>query len=128
MLLAQRFLRTETEALKTGRISFAQSAMAALSAGDWPGNVRELHNCIRRALSVCTSKKITAEDLGLGGCIPDPTEDKFLTLQQARDQAEQHCVRKALMLTGSNISETAKLLNTSRPTLHDLIKKHDLRT
>ena len=73
MLLAQHFLRIETEALKTGRISLTQSAMAALSAGDWPGNVRDLHNCIRRALSVCTSNKITAEDLGLGGCLPGPS-------------------------------------------------------
>ncbi|MDY6823998.1 MAG: sigma 54-interacting transcriptional regulator [Thermodesulfobacteriota bacterium] len=100
MLLAQHFLRIETEALKTGRISFTQSTMAALFASDWPGNVRGLQNCIRRALSVCTSNKITAEDLGLGHCLPDQAEDKFLILQQARDQAEQHCARNALMLTG----------------------------
>ncbi len=127
MLLSHHFLRTESETMKTGRMAFSQSAMAALSSGDWPGNVRELQNCIRRALSVCTNNKITAEDLGLGGCLPNQAEDQLLTLQQARDQAEQQCVRKALMLTGNNISEAARLLETSRPTLHDLIKKHDIR-
>ena len=127
MLLAQHFLRIETEALKTGRISFAQSAMAALSAGDWPGNVRELHNCIRRALSICSNHKITNQDLGMGGCLPELDEKKLPSLQQAREQAENQCINKALMLTGNNISKAAKLLEVSRPTLHDLLKKHGIR-
>ncbi len=130
VLLAHHFLRTEADALRAGRVSLTPSAVAALSAVDWPGNVRELHNSIRRALSVCSGNRITPEDLALGQGRPDQdkSEEQFLTLQQARDRAEQNCVRKALMLTGNNISEAARLLETSRPTLHDLIKKHGIRT
>ena len=128
VLLAQHFLQTEGERLKSGQVSFYPSAMAALSVYDWPGNVRELQNAIRRALSICNGRKIGSEDLGLGECLPDQGEEKFLTLQKARDQAEQECVRKALMLTGNNISEAAKLIQTSRPTFHDLIKKHGIKT
>ena len=127
MVLAQHVLRNEAESLKAGRISFSPGAMAALSAHEWPGNIRELQNRIFRALSVFSDKIITRENLGLDSCQPDQTAETFYTLQEARNQAEQHCVRKALMMTGNNISQAAKLLKTSRPTLHDLLKKHDIK-
>jgi two-component system NtrC family response regulator len=127
VFLAQHFLRAGSEDLKTGRAAFSPSALAALSAADWPGNVRELQNCIRRGLSISSGRKITAEDLGLEAFLPQQAERRFLTLQQARDQAEENCVRKALAVAGNNISEAARLLEISRPTLHDLIKKHGVR-
>jgi len=128
MVLAQHFLRSETQSLKAGRISFSPGAIAALSAHDWPGNVRELQNRICRALSIFSDKIITRENLGLGTCQLDPAAESFSTLQEARNQAEQRCVRQALMLTGNNISQAAKLLKISRPTLHDLLKKHDIKS
>ena len=65
MILAQHFLRDESQTLKSGRISFSPGAMAALSAHDWPGNVRELQNCIRRTLSIFSGNTITPDELGL---------------------------------------------------------------
>lgn len=124
ILLSHHFLQTESAHLKTGRISFSPSAMAALSAADWPGNVRELHNCIRRALSVCTAGTIMPEDLGLNGRLPEQGRETLLTLQQAREKAEQRCIKTAMILTDNNISQAARLLEVSRPTLHDLLKKH----
>ncbi len=124
MVLAQHFLRSEAQSLKAGSVSFSPGAMAALSVHDWPGNVREIHNRIRRALSIFTGQTITPDDLGLGECQPNQTAETFYTLQEARNQAEQLGIRKALMMTGNNISQAAKLLNISRPTLHDLLKKH----
>jgi len=127
MLIAQHFLQTESKALNTGNISLSSSAVAALSGHDWPGNIRELHNRIRRALSTCAGQKIIPEDLGLD-TNPKPEKDSFYTLQEARDRAEQQCVRQALLMAGNNISKAAKLLKTSRPTLHDLIKKHGIKS
>jgi len=127
MLLAQHFLQTECESLKAGRISFSPTAIAALTSFHWPGNVRQLHNSIRRGLSTCSHQRIMPEDLGLAETAPGQ-EERLLTLQEARDQGEEKYVRKALMLTGNNISEAARLLKISRPTLHDLIKKHGIRT
>jgi two-component system NtrC family response regulator len=127
MVLAHHVLRSEAQSLKTGRISFSAGAMAALSAHDWPGNVRELQNRICRALSLINGQTITPEDLGLNERQTDQTAETFYTLQEARNQAEQHCVRKALLMTGNNISQAAILLKISRPTLHDLLKKHDIK-
>ena len=126
MVLAQHFLAGEAKALKLPQASFTLSAMAALSSHHWPGNVRELQNRIRRALTIFNGHMITAQDLGLEDAPPEQTGEKLLTLKEAREQAERRCVRQALLLTGNNISQAAKLLATSRPTLHDLINKHKI--
>ena len=126
MVLAQHFLRKEAGSLKIGRVAFSPAAISALSSHDWPGNVREVQNRIRRALAIFSGPTITPEDLGLDACPPDSAGEKLLTLQAARDRGELHCVKQALLLTGNNIAQAAKLLKTSRPTLHDLIKKHGI--
>ena len=127
MVLAQHFLRQEANSLKIGRVSFSPDASAALSTHDWPGNVRELQNRIRRALAIYDGPMITPGDLGLDSCPAEWIAEKLLTLQAARDRGELDCVRQALLLTGNNIAQAAKLLETSRPTLHDLIKKHAIK-
>ena len=126
MLLAQHFLGVETRALKAGRVSFSADAVAAMTAHDWPGNVRELQNRIRRAIAMLGSQWITAEDPGLDAGGADAGEEAFCTLQEAREKAERKCIRQALLMTGNNISQAAKLLGTSRPTVHDLMKKHGI--
>ncbi len=126
MVLAQHFLRKEAKLLKVGRVSFSPGAIAALTSHDWPGNVRELHNRIRRALAISSGLIISPVDLGLKACQPEPADEKLLTLQTAREQGELKCVQRALLLTGNNITQAAKLLETSRPTLHDLIRKHGI--
>jgi two-component system, NtrC family, response regulator len=128
MVLAQHFLSTESKALKLGKVAFSLSAIASLSCHQWPGNVRELQNRIRRALTIFNSHMVTSEDLGLEDDAPQQPNQKLLTLKEARSQAERRCVQQALLLTGNNISQAAKLLATSRPTLHDLITKHKITT
>lgn len=129
IVLAHHFLQTEAKALKLRRFSFSADALAALSTHEWPGNVRELQNRVRRALSMADSQNITAGQLGLESHDDSSTDrgEKLLTLQQAREQAELHCIQKALAMTNNNISQAAKLLAISRPTLHDLLKKHKIK-
>ena len=128
MVLAQHFLSIEAKTLKLARASFSFSAMAALSAHHWPGNVRELQNRIRRALTVFNGRTITTQDLGLENTAPAQAGEKLLTLKEARDQAERRCIQQALLLADNNVSQAAKLLDTSRPTLYDLITKHKIAT
>ncbi len=55
-------------------------------------------------------------------------EQKLPTLKAARDSAEKNVVHQALALSANNISQAARLLEISRPTLHDLLKKHGINT
>ncbi|MDL2122104.1 MAG: PEP-CTERM-box response regulator transcription factor [Deltaproteobacteria bacterium] len=126
LLLAHNFLLEETRKLQRGQTSFSQAAIAALTAHDWPGNVRELQNRIRRALGTTINRVITPVDLGLEDMPMEQEEQKLCTLKDARKTAEKNAVRRALAMSGNNISQAAKLLEISRPTLHDLLKKHGM--
>ncbi len=127
MLLAHNFLQEESRKLGRRKTSFSPAAMAALSGHDWPGNVRELQNCIRRALGTTMNKVITPADLGLEEHPIEQEKERLSTLKEAREIAEENVIRRALALSGNNISQAAKLLETSRPTLHDLLKKHAIK-
>ena len=126
LLLAHHFLREESQELQRGPISLSPAAISALTANSWPGNVRELQNRIRRALGTTSGRIIDPVDLGLEDAPPAPVGQKLLTLKQAREAVEIKTIRQALALTGNNISQAARLLETSRPTLHDLLKKYGI--
>jgi two-component system NtrC family response regulator len=128
LLLAHSFLQEETRKLQREQTSFSPAAIAALIAHDWPGNIRELQNRIRRALGTMMDRVITPVDLGLEDIPLKQETQKLATLKEARETAEIRAVRRALALSGNNISQAAKLLEISRPTLHDLLKKHGIKS
>jgi two-component system NtrC family response regulator len=128
LLLAHHFLQEEAGKLKRGQMSFSSAALTALTGYDWPGNVRELQNRIRRVLGTTLDKVVYPADLGLEKMPLEQGTPKLFTLREARVRAEKNVVNQALALSGNNISQAANLLETSRPTLHDLLKKHKINT
>jgi len=83
---------------------------------------------VKRALGTTQDKIITPTDMGFDKALVEHREQKLSTLKQTREAAEYSAVSHALALSGFNISRAAKLLEVSRPTLHDLIKKHKINT
>lgn len=126
LLLANQFLAEETRRLGRGPVTLSADAAAALTTYPWPGNVRELQNRIRRALAGTTDRILFPADLGLEDTAPQEEENRLTTLKEARERAERAAIRRALALTGNNISRAANLLEISRPTRHDLLKKHGI--
>ena len=127
LLLAHHFLAEECRKLQRGQVSFSPEALSALTAHDWPGNVRELQNRIRRALGTFMDRVISPFHLGLERAPGEPEREKLSTLKEARDEAEKSVIRRALALSSGNISHAARLLEISRPALHDLMKKHEIK-
>ena len=70
-------------------------------------------------------KLVSAEDLDLAAGSGEEA-DIALNLKAAREQADRRMIRQALSRSEGNISNTAKLLGISRPTLYDLLKQYDL--
>ncbi|MBY0304795.1 MAG: PEP-CTERM-box response regulator transcription factor [Sphingomonas sp.] len=122
-LLARHFLKKYAKAMHSSVTSLAPDARAAIDAWGWPGNVRELENRMKRAVIMAEGKAITAADLDLEtGALPEP-----LNLKAVRETADRTAIRHALSRAEGNISNTAKLLGISRPTLYDLLKSYDLQ-
>lgn len=126
LLLAHKFLLVESRKQNRGQMSFTPEALSALQCHNWPGNVRELQNRIRRALGTTADKIINHADLGFADSSSDQEDIKITPLKKAREEAEIKAVHRALALSNNNISQAAKLLEVSRPTLHDLLKKHSI--
>ncbi len=125
-LLAKAFLKRFAKEMNPQVTGFAIDALAAIDGWPWPGNVRELENRVKRAVIMAEGKLINADDLDLGQV--EEEEARPLNLKSAREQADRKVIRHALARSEGNISNTAKLLGISRPTLYDLLKQYDLHS
>ena len=125
-LLAKHFLMKFAPMMNPAVKGLAPDALAAIDRWNWPGNVRELENRIKRAVIMADGKLVTAADLDLGSTADNDDDTDMINLKAVRDIADQRAIRRAIARTEGNISNAAKLLGISRPTLYDLIKQHGL--
>ncbi|MDF1656263.1 MAG: sigma-54 dependent transcriptional regulator [Verrucomicrobiales bacterium] len=108
---------------------FSEDGLARLLSHDWPGNLRELRNAIERAVILCRSNLIEAEDL------PEPEVAKAkggsgsseagavtpggnVTL----DELEQEHIKRVLA-RGSALHEASEILGIDQATLYRKRKK-----
>ncbi len=123
-LLAKAFLGRFAREMNPQVKGFSADALAAIDSWSWPGNVRELENRVKRAVIMADSKLVGAADLDLAE--PDEGDTQVLNLKCARESADRRVIRHALARSEGNISNTAKLLGISRPTLYDLLKQYGM--
>ncbi len=123
-LLAKVFLSQFAREMNPSVKGFAADALAAIDSWPWPGNVRELENRVKRAVIMTDGKLVGAADLDLTE--PDHALSQALNLKTAREVSDRKVIRHALARSEGNISNTAKLLGISRPTLYDLLKQYDM--
>jgi two-component system NtrC family response regulator len=123
-LLAHSFLQSYNEEQHRSVRGFSSEALAAIANYEWPGNVRELENRVKRAVIMAEAQRITPADLDL---VPPNEVPEVLNLAQAREEAERREIPRALSRAEGNISQAAKLLGVSRPTLYDLMRQHNIK-
>ena len=126
-LLAKHFLTRFAATMNQNVKGLAPDALSAIDRWPWPGNVRELENRMKRAVIMADGKLVTAADLDLPGTDTEDESGDIINLKAVRDSADHRAIRRAIARTEGNISNAAKLLGISRPTLYDLIKQHGLQ-
>ncbi|AMK12514.1 sigma-54-dependent transcriptional regulator [Pseudodesulfovibrio indicus] len=88
----------------------------------WPGNVRELKNTINYAATLAVADCINLEDL------PTPLMER--KRQGGRGsmlmEAEKRLILRTLKETGNNKRKAAMVLNISRKTLYNKLKKYEI--
>jgi two-component system NtrC family response regulator len=124
LVLAKAFLERFSKEYNQQISGFDKNAILAVEHYDWPGNVREVESRVKRAVIMAESPLITLEDLELAA--PD-AEAMPLNLKQVRGEAERKAILRALNHTDANISDTAKILGVTRPTLYSLMEKYDIK-
>lgn len=124
VLLAHSFVNRFATEQKRNVTGFSPDALEAMVAHGWPGNVRELENRIKRAVIMAEGKRISAFDLDLAD---KQVASEELNLKQVREKADRAAISRALSVSNNNISQAAKQLGVSRPTLYDLLKLYDIK-
>ncbi len=124
-LLIQHFLHKFNRDHHTGVLKIEDRAVQLLIEYDWPGNVRELENLLTLA---CI--------LGKEEVILEETVKEILNRSQrlphdrppvsSLGEAEEEIIKKALKTAQGNLTQAAKLLKISRPTLRTKIQKFQL--
>lgn len=129
-LLAERLLRQHVESLgRDARLHFSPGALDLLRAQTWPGNLDELDGFILRLALAAPRARIDAAHVKRYlGESPAPPTDRPAAATPVGDvqpilAQERELMRKALVRTGWNKSQAARLLGMNRGTFLRRMKK-----
>jgi two-component system response regulator AtoC len=97
-------------------------AMRLLLGYGWPGNIRELENAIERGVILCEESTITASCLppsinAAEDIFPVENSEENLSIKKAENVMERDLIRRALIRTGGNRTQAAKILEISHRSL-----------
>jgi len=128
ILMSNLFLRRASSEFSKRIRGFSSASIALLKSYEWPGNVRELENRIQRAVLIAESSIIEPYDLNFlektavlnGPCAEGET------LREVRNKTEKNMIISAIEKHDGNIAKAANDLGVSRPTMYDLMKKHNI--
>jgi DNA-binding NtrC family response regulator len=122
-LLAEHFLKMFATEMGVAKPDLSQEALAALEAYHFPGNVRELKHIIEGALIKSGGSAIQPKHLHF---LPDtmpPKDESSFEIPLNLQQAEVCLIKRALKQANGNISEAARLLGITRPTLYSKLAR-----
>jgi len=120
--LLARYSERENKQIK----GFTPEANKVIECYSWPGNIRQLENKIKRAVVMCDDMYVGLEDLAMEDIVVSQKESLPLNLKAVREQAETAAIKRALVHEDNNVSNAAKLLGVTRPTLYALFSKYGI--
>jgi len=128
-LLARRFLERLRRADGQGPRLLSEAAVQKLLAHVWPGNVRELESTLQRAVVMCPSATIRAQDIE---CAVDTSKTTPLngSLRAVKNSASMDAERaylvKTLVTFRGNVTHAAKAAGKERRSFQRLLRKYGI--
>ncbi len=135
ILLANHFLEIFRKKFNKEIAGFSDEAKNLLIKYDWPGNIRELKNiveriCILQKQAVVESYHLPAELINFQTESPvliNKDDNLFCaSFEDIIRDTEINLIKKAYDLSGSNTSQTARLLKIPRETLRYKLEKYNI--
>ena len=128
-LLAKRFLQRFQRADGQGPRRLSEEAIQKLLAHVWPGNVRELESAVQRAVVMCASSTLQAQDIE---CAVDTSRSVPLngSLRAVKNSATMDAERaylvKTLVTFRGNVTHAAKAAGKERRSFQRLLRKYGI--
>jgi transcriptional regulator of acetoin/glycerol metabolism len=106
--------------LARGSLTCSPEAMHVLMRSRWPGNVEQLHQVLRKVVTKRRAGVVEARDL--------PPECRITTRRVLTPLEAIECdaIIEALLDTGGNKVEAARLLGSSRATIYRKIREYGI--
>lgn len=122
--LAEIFIAKYAERYRRAVSGLTEDARRQLESYSWSGNIRELQNCIEKAVIMSEGEILTANDIE----IPQDrkAEELLMNGSETLEETEEKAIRAAVARFGGNLSQVAKALEISRPTLYAKLKKYNI--
>ena len=121
--LTYHFIRKFGEKYNKSNIDINSEALNKLMNYNWPGNIRELQHTIERAIILNDSGTLKTTNFSLNNINIEKDISNNLNLSEL----EKNTIKKALVKNKYNLSNAAKDLGITRPTLYKKIEKYNLK-
>lgn len=121
-LLVDFFIKRYRLKYQKNNLKLSSEALKKLKAYQWPGNIRELKHLIERAVIMCESSILNANDFPLR--IETTSRHAFSSLNI--EEIEKHAIQKAIQKNQGVLSNAAKELGMGRTTLYRKMNKYGL--
>ncbi len=129
-LLARHFLNHYSKKFSKKIEGVSQEAQKIFLRYEWPGNVRELENVLERASILSKKEFIDIKDLPkyLQEHLPSKSKIPFINKKNlsSLNDLEKEYIIYLLKTTGNNLRKTAQILDISRTTLYNKIRKYNI--
>ena len=122
-----RVFLSEFNTLHGRSAEITAEAIHCLKQYDFPGNARELRNLMERASVLSRGPKITPADLPTELNRHPAKQESNFNLSDQLAIVEQNCLQNALVHSGGNRTEAARLLGISRKNLWEKLKSYGLQ-
>ena len=122
--LADYYLNHFATKYGKSHLKINEKAIEKLKTHSWPGNIRELKHSIEKAVILCDSMILSPVDF-----IFSQADRDFVNPEKSLrfTDLEKNAIIEALDKNDMNLSETARELGISRPTLYNKICKYGLK-
>jgi DNA-binding NtrC family response regulator len=119
-VLANYFLRVNSERYNRGPMKISTSALEKLSNHDWPGNVRELQHAMEKAVIMSDSQVLKPTDFGFH------SSSRMIYGEMTLEEMEKRAISESMKKHGNNMTRIAEKLGISRQTLYNKMSRYGL--
>jgi DNA-binding NtrC family response regulator len=123
LLLAHFYLNKYAQKYNKPPFHLSEKAEEKLLKYEWPGNVRELQHCMEKAVILSDDSILDEFSFNLNDeSNESQSQMPLVTLEDMEKKMIKACLKKA----NGNMSQVAKSLGITRPTLYSKLKKYGL--
>ena len=122
-LLIEHFMVLQAEKENVELLRFSPDALEYMKSLSWPGNVRQLQNVIERCSVLSASPVIP---MSLVKQALRESQNKFQTLEQARDEVDRNYLNRILRMVDGNLNDAIEIAGCKKEEFEHLLTKHNI--